>query len=490
MNKEDQEKKPTPPAKTHVRMKLFPFTMLIFGLVIVTAIVTFFALTMGEDKVVDVVSPQTDRQEFKKIYDVYDELQANYFSEFKEEDLIEGAVNGMVDALDDPYTDYLSKEESKQLTESISSSFEGIGAEIRESDNYIRIVSPIKNSPAEKAGLLPNDLVLTVDGQSIQGMTSSEAVMLIRGEKGSKVTLEIKRGDEEPFKVDITRDVIPIETVYAEKLNERIGHIQITSFADDTYNELVQAIQQFEKDGMEGLVIDLRQNPGGRLDTALDISDLFIPEGKGIMQYEDKNGKTQLYTASSGDKIAVPLAFLIDDGSASASEILAGAIKESTDIPVVGLTSFGKGTVQTPKELKDGSTLKMTTANWLTPSGKHIHEQGIEPDYVVEYPPYASLPFLNPETPMKEGDVSAQVKVAQQMLEVTGYLQATPDGAYGAQTVQAVQALQREKQLPVDGILQNETTFALMDALRETLKENDPQMQKAQQLVEEQLQKK
>lgn len=489
MNQQEEQKEEIKkPPRQYVKMKLFPFTMLVFGLVIATAVITFVVLTTGEDKVVDVVSPQpAERQDFKKLYDVYDELQANYLKEIDSPQLIEGAVDGMVDALKDPYTDYLTKEEAKQLNESISSSFEGIGAEIRESDNYVRIVSPIKNSPAEKAGLLPNDLILAVDGKSIQGLSSSEAVLLIRGEKGTDVTLKVQRSEEEPFEIVVKRDLIPIETVYTNVLGDHIGHIQLTSFSEHTYEELRKAITSFEKEGIQGIVLDVRQNPGGRLDQVEQIADLFVPAGKGVYQYEGKDGLKQLFVASEGDKVTVPLTLLVDDGSASASEILAGALKDSTDIPIVGLKTFGKGTVQTPKEMKDGSILKMTTANWLTPNGAHIHEKGIEPDVKVDYPTYASLPFLNPNEPMKEGDVSPQVKVLQQMLHHIGYTLPTIDGAYGPATVQAVRQFQEKENLPVDGIVQKETTFAIMDALREQLKEDDPQLKKAKELVLEQL---
>ena len=172
----------------------------------------------------------------------------------------------MVDALDDPYSDYLNEDEARQLNESISSSFEGIGAEIQEQDGYIAVVSPIKNSPAERAGLLPKDKITAVDGESIQGMSSSEAVLLIRGEKGTPVTLTIMRvGTDEPIDVKIIRDVIPIETVYYEMDSNKIGYVRITSFSMGTYKELLKALDSMEKDGMDGLVVDVRQNPGGIL---------------------------------------------------------------------------------------------------------------------------------------------------------------------------------------------------------------------------------
>ena len=186
------------PAKRLIQLKPFSFVMLVFGLILITAGITFFILTVGDGKVVEVVKPpqqQTlERKEFKKLYEAYDEMISNYFQDIDETAVIDGAINGMIDALGDPYSDYLNEDEARQLNESISSSFEGIGAEIQEQDGYIAVVSPIKNSPAERAGLLPKDKIIAVDGESIQGMSSSEAVLLIRGEKGTPVTLTIMRG--------------------------------------------------------------------------------------------------------------------------------------------------------------------------------------------------------------------------------------------------------------------------------------------------------
>lgn len=231
-------------------------------------------------------------------------MKNNYFEEIDEQVVLDGAINGMIDALGDPYSDYLNEEEARQLNESISSSFEGIGAEIQEQEGLITIVSPIKNSPAEKAGLLPKDKVTEVDGVDIQGMSSSEAVLLIRGEKGTPVTLTIVRnGQDEPMEVEVIRDVIPIETVYAELDEDGIGHLRITSFSMGTYDELLEAIDDMEEKGLKGLVVDVRQNPGGTLDAAIDISDLFVESGKNLMQYQAKEGKSQAFSASDGQKL-------------------------------------------------------------------------------------------------------------------------------------------------------------------------------------------
>lgn len=477
------------PAKRFIQIKPFSFVMLIAGLILLTATITFFVLTTGEEKVVEVVKPQsTTHAEFQKLFDAYDEVKENYFEDFEENDVVNGAINGMVDALGDPYSDYLDEKEAEQLNESISSSFEGIGAEIQERSGYIAVVSPIKNSPAEKAGLLPNDLITAVDGESLQGMSSSEAVLLIRGEKGTKVTLTITReGLDDPMEVELVRDVIPIETVYAELDKNGIGHVHITSFSEGTYEELLEAIKEMEKDGLKGLVMDVRQNPGGLLNAAIEISELFVDSGENLLQYEARNEKAQIFQSSDTEKLDIPVTVLIDDGSASASEIFAAALSESSNIPLVGLTTFGKGTVQTPKDLEDGSNLKLTTAKWLTPNGNWIHDKGIKPDHKVDYPKYAMLPFLDPSEKMEEGLVSKSVEAAEEMLKAVGYDPGEVDGLFDAQTKAAVMQLQTDEELEVNGVLMEETTLALMDKLRDKIDKDDPQLKKAKQLIKKEL---
>ncbi len=483
-----QEPDHQPPAKRYIKLKPFSFVMLVFGLVLATAGVTFFALTTGEGKVVEVVSPKktslAEREEFQKLYDAYDEMKTNYYDEIDEMAIIDGAINGMIDALGDPYSDYLNEKEASQLNESISSSFEGIGAEIQEKEGYINVVSPIKNSPAERAGILPNDMIIAVDGESIQGMSSSEAVLLIRGEKGTTVTLTIRRGESaEPVDVKVVRDVIPLETVYAEMLDDGVAHIHITSFSEGTYKELLTALDEMKAEGMKGLIVDVRQNPGGMLSTAIEISDLFVENGKNLLQFEEKGKKPEAFIANGSRKIDVPVVAVIDDGSASASEILAGALTESADIPLIGIKTFGKGTVQTPKDLTDGSNLKLTTAKWLTPNGNWIHKKGITPDIEVPYPSYAMLPFLDPTMEMKEGMVSSTVKAAEEMLEAVGYEPGEIDGLYDEKTEQAVKKLQDDLTLESTGILLGDTTYGLMEKLREKIKEDDPQLMKAKEVL-------
>ena len=309
----------------YIQIKKFHFILILFFLVLLSTGITGFALSFGDEKVITV---GTERKEFDKLYTAYDTLKNEYFEKLDQKKLINGAIDGMVKALDDPYTDYMSLEEAAQFHSSIDSSFQGIGAEIQEKDGHIMIVSPIKGSPAEKAGLKPNDIIAMVDGKSLQGMTSTEAVAIIRGKKGTKVELTIHRpGTDAPVVVPIIRDDIPIETVYGEMAEEGIAKVQITSFSKNTPKELTEKLNELQKQGMKGLVLDLRHNPGGLLDEAINISSLFVPKGKLILKVEDRNGKTKEYPSLNDGNPDFPLVVLIDKGSASASEILAGCCK-------------------------------------------------------------------------------------------------------------------------------------------------------------------
>lgn len=308
--------------------------------------------------------------------------------------------------------------------------------------------------------------------------------MLIRGEKGTKVTLTIQRGENsEPMEIEIVRDEIPIESVYAEMNDDKVAHIQITSFAEKTYDELLAAIEDMEKQGMKAMVLDVRQNPGGLLNAALDISNLFVEEGKTLFEVQAKGEEPQVYKATGGTKVDVPVTLLIDGGSASASEILAGAVSESADIQLIGEKSFGKGTVQTANDMSDGSNLKFTTAKWLTPDGNWIHEKGIEPDVKVDYPEYASLPALDPSIEMKDGTISEQVQAAEKMLKALGYKVGKVDGVFEEKMEEAVKSFQEDEKLEVDGVLTGDSTYAAMTALREKIEKDDPMLNKAEEVI-------
>ncbi|WP_459349914.1 lmo1851 family serine protease [Neobacillus thermocopriae] len=486
MEREKQEQEQTAENKSgYIRLKKFHFIMLLFFIVFISAGITTVALSFGEEKVVTV---SNDREEFTKLYKAFDTLKNGYYKKINEQELINGAINGMVESLDDPYSDYMTKDEAESFHSTISSSFEGIGAEIQEKDGHIMIVSPIKNSPAEKAGLKPNDIILSVDGKSLQGVTSTKAVTMIRGKKGTKVELSIQRpGSDAPITVPIIRDEIPIETVYGEMVDDRIAKVQITSFSTNTTKELTDKLNELKSKGMQGLVLDLRQNPGGLLDQAINISSMFVPKGKIIVKEQDRNGKVKEIASQNDGNPGFPLVVLIDKGSASASEILAAAVKESAGVPLVGEKSFGKGNVQTAADFSDGSNIKYTIAKWLTPNGNWIHKKGIKPDMEVALPEYANLPIINPEKELTLSTSSTEVQTAQKMLKALGYDPGREDGFFDEKTKKAVMSFQTANQLTADGILKGETTLKLMEKIRELINNNDTQLNKAIEVLKEKM---
>jgi len=476
-----EENKQENTGSKYIKVKKFHFIMGVFLVIFLSAGITAVALLVGDEKVQP--SIVNEREEFTRLYEAYDILEKEYYTDIDEDALVTGAINGLVDALDDPYSDFMNVEEASSFNEVISSSFEGIGAEIQQQNSKIVIVSPIKGTPAEKAGLQPNDIIVSVDGKNLSGVSSTEAVKLIKGEKGTKVTLVIQRGDAEPFKVELIRDTIPIQTVYAEMLDNGIAQIHLTSFSTTTTDELKDALDEMSSQGMKGLVLDLRGNPGGIMEQAINIANLFVPKGEIIFQVEDPDGNRQVFKADGGQKIDVPLVVLVDNGSASASEIVAAAAQESANIKIVGETTFGKGTVQTAKQFKDGSNLKFTSAKWLTPDGNWIHEKGIEPDETVKLPAYAQLTYISPEQEYAKGSNASEVEVAEQMLMALGYNPGTVDTVFDEQTTLAIEQLQKDSNLEATGVLTGETTTALMEKLRELILENDTQLEKAAELL-------
>ncbi len=429
-------------------------------------------------------SVEMNAEDFEKIQAVYDTLMTDYYQGVEEETLIEGAITGMTEAVGDPYTQYLDVEESSSLDESISASFEGIGAEVMKQGDNVMIVSPIAGSPAEKAGLQPNDIILKADDQELTGMTLNEAVSHIRGEKGSEVTLTIRRG-ESTFEVKVVRDTIPVETIIyqLDEENPTIGYIAITSFSSPTYDDLVAAIKDLREQGAESFVFDVRQNPGGLLNAGLNISNLFLEDGDIILQTQEKDQEPVSIVADDatmGDfKVTEPSVLLVNEGSASASEILAGAVNESGNIKLIGTQTFGKGTVQNVAAFDDSSELKITIAKWLTPSGKWINEKGITPTIEVALPEYTNLLIIDGSKSYQLVDVSEEVENLEKVLDALDYSTGAIDGYFDESTQDAVRQFQTDKNLTIDGKVTGETATQLIESLRKLIDENDTQYEAA-----------
>lgn len=456
--------------------------------------ITFLKESSQASSLMTIASGQNAASDLDKLQDALEIIKKDYIQEVDESKLIEGAIQGMIKTLDDPYSDYLSPEAAKEFTESLGSTFQGIGAEVTLQNGKVTIVSPFKGSPAEKAGLRPNDQILSVNGESLEGLDLHQAVQKIRGPKGSKAVLEVLRpGNQEPMTITCIRDDIPIETVYSEVItqgNKKIGKLEITQFSADTAKEFAEHLAALEKQGIAGLIIDVRGNPGGYLLAVKEIGQLLVPNQGVIVKitYGDKAKGEEVMRSTLDKAKPYPVVVLIDKGSASASEILAGAMRDSAGYKLVGETSFGKGTVQNTVEMKDKSQIKLTIAKWLTPKGDWIHKKGIEPDYKVEQPAYFTATQLPQDKVLQRDQSGADVKNLQVILEGLGLAPGRTDGYFDAKTEAAVKRFQTGKKLPATGKVDNGTAVALQNAILEQIKDpkNDKQLQKAIQVVSEQ----
>ena len=324
----------------------------------------------------------------EKLEDIQQILDSKYYEPFNETDLVEGIYDGYVSAIGDPYTDYYDPEEFAVLMEDIHGSYEGIGVVISFGENGedVEVVSPFDGSPGAEAGLLPKDKIVAVDGVETTGMSLEEVVTLIKGEKGTEVVLTIYRPQtRETIEVPIIRDTIDIQTVYSEMLENHIGYIEISGFQSVTHEQFLTALKELDSQEMNGLIIDLRNNPGGLVNIVSAIADELLPEGL-IVYTEYSDGTRDEIFSDDTHKFEKPLVVLVNENSASASEILAGAIKDHKVGKIIGTTTFGKGLVQQTYPLDDGSAIKVTVAKYFTPSGNYIHDVGIIPDIQIELP--------------------------------------------------------------------------------------------------------
>lgn len=330
---------------------------------------------------INTASTEEDNIDWNLFWQAYYTLKDNYHGTIDSRELLYGAINGMASATKDPYTVYLSPDDLKDLNEELSGEFEGIGAEIGRKDGELIIIAPLEGSPAQKAGLLAGDKILKINNEPVDDLSVEQAVAKIRGEKGTEVTISILRANEnKEFK--IIRDNIILKSVESEIKQGNIGYIQITNFGDDTNKDFKSALDSMKKKNLKALIIDVRSNPGGYLQTAVDISSNFIPKGK-VVVWEREKDKLSSLKASGGEKYKqTPIYILINEGSASASEIFAGAMQDYKLATLVGEKSFGKGSVQTVENLKSGA-FKITVAEWLTPNKNQINKKGLKPDEEV-----------------------------------------------------------------------------------------------------------
>ena len=347
---------------------------------------------------------ETTKETYKQLSifnEVFNRVKERYVEEVTDKELIEKALNGMLNALD-PHSSFMSEDLFKEMQIDTAGAFGGLGIEITMEQGFIKIISPIDDTPAQKAGVESGDFITHLDGQSVVGLSIKEAVDIMRGEVGKPITITIVRGMKEPFDIVLKRAVIKIQSV-KHKVIDDIGVLRVTTFNEQTTTGLKKIIKELEsgETDIKGYVLDLRNNPGGLLDESISVSDLFLEKGEIVSVRGRDKQDVQVYSAKKGDIIkGKPLVVLINQGSASASEIVAGALQDHNRAPILGITSFGKGSVQTIVPIDSGA-IRLTIAKYYTPSGDSIQAIGIEPDVVV---PQAEIKVLNELFTFRESD--------------------------------------------------------------------------------------
>jgi len=423
-------------------------------------------------------------KELTKLNKAYELILNSFMSPDGREALLDGAIRGMVESMNDPYSAYTSKEQTESESEELHGAFTGIGAYLSVVKGTIVVESIFKGSPAERAGLLPDDVLLSVNGESLQGLSLSEAVAKIRGPKGTKAKLNVNRkGVTGPIDLELVRDRIEMVTVYSEfaVAEEGIGYLAIRKFGSDTSSKVAAELADLEKGGLKALILDLRDNPGGTVPSAEDIASQLIPDGKPIVQYGYKDGTSETVKANGGltEAKPYPIIVLVNKETASAAELLAGALKLSAGAVLVGEKTYGKGLVQMyfDKELDDGSRLKLTVYKWMLPDGTWINETGIAPDIEVRQPDYFGATQLSRDTVLQFDQAGQSVANLQAILEGVGFPADRRDGYFSQATKDALEAFQKQENLQATGVVDAATAQRLEEVLYDRLqrKEYDAQ---------------
>lgn len=389
-------------AKKYIKLAILAVVSMIIGSIITIAIKDFDVAKVNTNKTE--VSYSKTKKGFDSLYETYDTIMSEYYKDVDSDKLIEGAINGMLESLDDEHTMYFDKKSKEEFDSELSGNYYGIGAQIQlTSDETIKITKVFDDSPAKKAGLKEEDVFVSVDGTSVKGKSATEVANMLKSDSVKTSTIVVKRNDKElTFKV--TKENITLFSVSSEMLDnngKNVGYLSVSIFGQKTYSQFKDALTKLEKQDMDSLIIDLRGNTGGYLSTVTNMLEEFIDKGNVIYKIQSSSGVKQYKTVKASEK-KYKIVVLIDGGSASASEIMSAAMKEVYGATLVGQTTYGKGTVQTTKNLSNGSMIKYTIEKWLTPSGKNIDKEGIKPDYEVE------LGDSYKNNPTKENDAQLQ----------------------------------------------------------------------------------
>ena len=384
--------------------------VLVFG-IFVGVSVSITSSVLAERKVEDSVGLPLN--ELRNFSDIFARVKSDYVEEVDDKTLLEHAIRGMLTGLD-PHSTYLNNEEYKELKIGTTGKFGGLGIQVGMEDGFVKVISPIDDTPAFRAGLESGDLIIRLDDKSVKGMTLNDAVKIMRGEPGTDIKLTvIREGADKPLPFTVTRDIISVKSVKSRILEPDYGYIRISNFQSKTARDLVSELSNLKKENkneLKGLVLDLRNNPGGVLSAAADVSDAFIDEGKLVYTQGRIANSDFEFNAKPGDIMnGSPVVVLINGGSASASEIVAGALQDHKRAIVMGSKSFGKGSVQTIQELRSGGAVKITTARYFTPSGRSIQGEGITPDIILDHYEIKDSKDDDKSLRIKESDLSGSI---------------------------------------------------------------------------------
>ncbi len=424
-----------------------------------------------------------------KIEMMMDIIKSDYYKDVKEEDLINGAIKGMFETLD-PHSTYFSEKEYNEFMSDITGEIVGIGVQIEKKADGITVVAPIEGTPAYKAGIKTGDKLVSVDGTDITGYTADKAASLIRGKEGTSVKIGAKRdGAADIIYFELKREIIKINPVKYEIKDGNIGYLKITEFNENTSANAANAVAAFKAKSVKGVIIDLRGNPGGLLDEVVAVCKLLIPKGP-IVKIQMKEGIVDTYD-SELDKAPFKLVALVNGGSASASEIMAGAIKDSKTGILIGEKTYGKGTVQHTMRIPDGGGVKLTVANYLTPSDFSLDGIGLTPDIEVKANTAntaADYAAIKGDRSIKSGIIGLDVLGVQQRLSAIGYKIEKQDGVFGLQTKTAVLKFQKDNNLKQDASLEADDIKALQSKLEQKQTTSDPQLDRAMTEIKKMLQ--
>jgi len=362
-------------------------------------------------------SERVPAENIEQFVDVFNRIKEQYVDDVDDEILFKAAIKGMVSGLD-PHSSFLTSDDFDELKIGTTGKFGGLGIEITTEDSFVKVITPIDDTPAEKAGIEAGDLIIKVDDKSLKDMDISEAVKLMRGEPGTNVQLTILRKKiSKPIVIDLVRQIIVSKGIKTKIFNDNIAYLRLSSFQSNSTNDLKSALYKLKKTTnkkLEAIILDLRNNPGGVLGSAVGITDLFLKKGKIVYTKGRTLGSKLEYNATAQDIAdGLPLIVMINEGSASASEIVAGALQDHKRAKIIGTKSYGKASVQTIQELSDGSALKLTTARYYTPFGRDIHTQGIEPDIEIKRDPDKNVEL--PEPYDKDNQLFETIKIANDM---------------------------------------------------------------------------